>query len=399
MKHANIPIFIPHLGCPNDCVFCNQKTISGHGAYCYQTVEDEITRALATLSLGTEAEIAYFGGSFTAIGETEMTALLEIAARFCEEGEMDHVCHAKPADDIYRTECAGDAHCAEHAGNVLHAAQVTNICGASHISDTNHADCVSGIRHVGRVSGIRLSTRPDCVEQPILDLLARYPVHTIELGIQSFSDRVLEQSGRGHSAACAVSACRRVKAAGFSLVGQMMIGLPASTAEDEMETARRIVALGADGARIYPTVVFRNTRLFDMVRDGSYCPLSREEAVERTAAVLDVFDRAHIPVLRIGLCANEGLTGPDTVAAGDYHPAFGELAGGRLYLHRLREALQTFDEMPTSITVHCRPGGTSMLIGQKRCNAAVLQNEYNVKKIKVIENMEMIGYNIKVYRS
>lgn len=337
MRHVNIPVFIPHLGCPNACVFCNQHTITGHGSFSLMAVQAEIERVLATLGAEDEVEIAFFGGSFTGIGEEKMRALLSIAEQYCRQGS---------------------------------------------------------------VSSIRLSTRPDYINNKILSILSEYSVRHIELGIQSFSDVVLTACRRGHSAATALAACRAVRRAGFSLVGQMMVGLPSSAYADEEETARILIAEKVDAVRIYPTVVFHETELCRMTEQGHYHPLTREEAVTRTAGLLDLFDRASVPVIRVGLCAAEGLTAPDGIAAGDYHPAFGELAASALYLRRAREAL---DALPPTwragdlLTLYCRSGGSSALIGQHRHNLEILCREYEINRIKVIEKSDILGYNIKVY--
>ena len=234
-RHANVPIFIPHLGCPNSCVFCNQRAISGHGDFVFEaeSIRSEIESALSTISPDTETEIAFFGGSFTGIDRELMVELLEIAEEYVRSG---------------------------------------------------------------RVSEIRLSTRPDYINGEILEILSRYSVRTVELGLQSFDGEVLLASKRGHDAECALRACRAVKDAGFALIGQMMIGLPRSSVEKEIATARAICEAGADGARVYPTVVFDETELCEMLRSGEYKALELDDAVERTARVLDVFDRAGVPM-------------------------------------------------------------------------------------------------------
>ena len=203
-RHRNIPVFIPHLGCPHDCIFCNQRTISGSKKFDRSSVVSVIESVLETISDGDETEIAFFGGSFTGIDRGDMIYLLDTAQKYVDDG---------------------------------------------------------------RVESIRLSTRPDYIDNEILDILAHYSVKTIELGIQSLSDEVLRVCERGHSAECAINACKMVKEANFLLVGQMMVGLPSSTAEDERATAEEICRLGADGARIYPTVVLNSTALHKMAKD------------------------------------------------------------------------------------------------------------------------------------
>lgn len=330
-RHINIPIFIPHLGCPNNCVFCNQRSISGHMSFDPASVEAEIEEALSTVGAEDECEIAFFGGSFTGIDRGLMIDLLERAQRYI--------------------------------------------------------DC-------GRVSSIRLSTRPDYINDEILTILSHYGVRTVELGLQSLSDRVLTASGRGHDRECAERACRLVKKYGFQLIGQMMIGLPLSDVDSEIETARRICELSADGARVYPTVVFRDTALADMTERGEYAPLCDEEAVERTASVLDIFDREGVPCIRVGLCASENLADESRVLGGANHPSVGEMAMSELYYRRICERLDSLSAEGGELTVYVSRGSVSKAIGQKKRNKLKLCKKYGLSRIKVLEKNEIIGYNI-----
>jgi len=336
-RHVNVPIFIPHLGCPNACVFCNQRKISGKTEFCIALVEEELRRACETVDDDCETEIAFFGGSFTGIDREDMLYLLGLAKRYVE---------------------------------------------------------------AGKAQSVRLSTRPDYIDEEILDILAAHDVTDIELGLQSMNDRVLLASKRGHTADCAKKACRLIKSRGFGLVGQMMIGLPESTLETELETAREIVLCGCTGARIYPTVVFSETELCRMMEMNLYTPLSMEEAVARSAAVLEVFIAANIPVIRLGLCAADNLFEEGTIRGGAYHSAFGELVYGELYYRRMRDCIESqgLSEQLSGkmLTIEVPPGEVSKASGQKRLNKLRLQNEYNVKNIKIIENPSLICYNIKI---
>ena len=330
-RHVNIPIFIPHMGCPNNCVFCNQHTISGHGGFELERAEREIEEALSTISEGTPTEIAFFGGSFTGIERGLMVSLLELAESYVQKG---------------------------------------------------------------RVESIRLSTRPDYIDSEILAILSRYSVRTVELGLQSLEERVLVASRRGHSVECAERACRQIKAAGFELIGQMMIGLPNSTPESEVETARAICRLGADGARVYPTVVFAETELAEMMRNGSYLPLGLEDAVARTARVLDVFDRAGVPCIRVGLCASENLSDASKAIAGANHVAIGEMAMSALYLDRICTELDRLGVRGGGVTIFVSRGSVSKAVGQKKLNKAKICEKYGLEWLKVLEKNEIIGYNI-----
>ncbi len=339
MRHVNIPVFIPHLGCPNNCVFCDQRQISGCRIFDESGVKTQIEEVLSTLSAEDDCEIAFFGGSFTGIDRELMLRLLSIS------------------DDFVNS---------------------------------------------GRVLRVRCSTRPDYIDPEILSILRLHNVKTVELGIQSMSDKVLDASKRGHTSEKSVEACKLVKAAGFELIGQMMIGLPASTPEDEIETAKAICSLGADGARVYPTVVFAKTELADMTFDGSYRPLDIEDAICRTANVLDIFDRAGVPVIRVGLCSGENLSSPESVIGGANHPALGELAMGELMYRRIVQAadkaLSSCVGENKTMVVYVPKGDVSKAIGQKKRNILRLNEKYLkntlINRIKILENSSIIGYNI-----
>lgn len=311
MRRINIPIFIPHLGCPNDCAFCNQRSISGRTAFDISSVKNEIDAALSTAS-DCKAEIAFFGGSFTGIDRGLMTELLDIAEEYVKKGS---------------------------------------------------------------VTAIRLSTRPDYISREILDILKKYSVRTVELGIQSMDDKVLEASRRGHTASDTVKACNLIREYGFSLVGQMMIGLPASTGESEKNTARAICEMGAEAARIYPIVILKNTALVGMTERGEYRPLSEDELVTRSADVLEIFMENGVSTLRIGLHSGEGLTSGEDIACGYYHPAMGELVEGEVCYRRIRDLLRTVPEK-ASVTVLVPRGGLSKAIGQKGRNRERLKAEF-----------------------
>lgn len=334
MRHINIPIFIPHLGCLNDCVFCNQRSISGKTAFCEENIDADIEAALSTCGDEDEAEIAFFGGSFTGIERGLMIRLLDKAQSYVD---------------------------------------------------------------AGRVSSIRLSTRPDYIDREILSVLSRYAVKTVELGLQSMDDGVLLASRRGHDADTAVRACRLVKEAGFSLVGQMMIGLPASDGEKEVTTAKSLCSLGVDAVRVYPTVVFFETELCEMARRGEYAPLSTDEAVERTKNVLAVFDGAGVPCIRVGLCASENLSSPEAVYGGASHSAIGELAMGELFYDKICEQLDEMGDLSgKTVCLSVSRGALSKAIGQNRKNSVRICEKYSLKRLKILEKNQKIGYNIMI---
>lgn len=241
---ANIPIFIPHVGCRNDCVFCNQKSITGETQSPTFEKTDEIIREnLATLP-GNDHTIAFFGGSFTGIGEELMEGYLKVAGKYVKSGQ---------------------------------------------------------------VRGIRLSTRPDYITEEILNILDCYGVTNIELGAQSLDDEVLKAANRGHGVEDVEKASEMILKRGITLGLQMMIGLPCDTREKSVATAKKIVSLGAKETRIYPTVVIKNTRLADMYTLGEYTPMSFDEAIDIAAECYSIFFDGEVKVLRIGLQNSEEL--------------------------------------------------------------------------------------------
>jgi histone acetyltransferase (RNA polymerase elongator complex component) len=296
-------------------------------------VESEIQEALSTTNVDDFVEIAFFGGSFTGIDRGLMCDLLSLAQRYID---------------------------------------------------------------MGGASSIRLSTRPDYIDDEILDILSSYSVGTIELGLQSMDDDVLQKTKRGHTAECAENACRMIKERGFSLIGQMMIGLPSSTVEKEVYTAKKICDLGADGARIYPTVVFYQTELCDMMQCGVYKALSNEEAVYRTKESLKVFIENGVPCIRVGLQSGENLSDETHVAGGANHSAIGEMVMSALYLDKICEELDKicFEKMPQNINILCAKGEVSKVVGQKRKNIEKICQKYGIKRVKVLEKSELLSYNI-----
>ena len=332
-KHVNIPIFIPHLGCPNQCVFCNQRSITGQNAFDPDSVVALIDEALSTINEDTEAEIAFFGGSFTGIDLDLMIRLLQIA----------------------------------------------------------HSYVLSG-----KVTSIRCSTRPDYIDENILDTLKKYGVKVIELGLQSSDENVLALSKRGHTFSAEKNAVRLIKEKGFSLIGQMMIGLPGSDVRKELATAEFICDSGADGARIYPTVVFKETELCVMARKGDYVPLSEDEAVDRSAKVLRLFYERGVKVIRIGLCASENLSDPNSYYAGPNHVALGELCENQVFYTLMREKIEKFKlSKNSSVSVSVPRGALSKAIGQKKKNKLRLISEFSLSELSFSEKDTLFGYEIE----
>ncbi len=334
MRHVNIPIFIPHLGCPNQCVFCNQRTISGVNEFKIDDVERSILEALSTLSSDDNVEIAFFGGSFTGIDRVLMTELLEIAYKYVKSGA---------------------------------------------------------------VSSIRCSTRPDYINEEILSILKRYGVRNIELGLQSYDNDVLLSTRRGHTSDDEVRACSLIRKWGFGLTGQMMIGLPGADLDSEIRTASFIIDAGCDSARIYPTVVFKNTELCDMAVNKIYKPISLDEAVMRSAAVYNMFLDAGVNVLRIGLCSSENLSSSDTYFAGPNHSAIGELVENEIYYQKIyKEASNLKLSCGDTLYVAVSCGSLSKAVGQKKRNKLLLCDALGISNVTFYECAGLSGHQISV---
>ena len=331
MRHINIPIFIPHLGCPNQCIFCNQRHISGTVNFDENEVENNIKSVLSTVKHDDECEIAFFGGSFTGIDRELMVRLLDIAQKYVNSGD---------------------------------------------------------------VIGIRMSTRPDYINEEIVNILKGYKITFVELGIQSMNDNVLSFLKRGHSSGDTVRASNLLKSAGIPFVGQMMIGLPTATKNDEIECARRICELGASASRIYPTLVFCNTELEVLTRNLEYTPLSVDEAVYRSAEVLHIFVKNHVDCIRIGLCESDNLHSDTSFVAGPNHPSIGEMVKSALYLKLIDEKI--IENKAENIKIYCPVGATSQIVGNKAKNKNYLREKYGFKKIQIIESDNLKPFDINI---
>lgn len=306
------------MGCPNDCVFCNQKAISGRQSPVLPEHVGEIVQKALDIIGDRPAEAAFYGGSFTAIKEARQEALLRAVKPF---------------------------------------------------------------RDSGRVTKIRVSTRPDAITASRLDLLKSFGVETVELGAQSMIDTVLERAKRGHTAGDTEHAVKLLDEKGFQVILQMMTGLPGDSETGAVYTARRLAELLPEGIRIYPAVVIRGTELYSLYRAGLYKPQTVSEAVELCARLLEIFQEANIPVIRVGLNPTEELSGGEAVA-GPYHPALGELARSRLYYHKAATALKPcFGAGEVVLGVH--PRRISAMAGQKRENILRLQREFCIRRLKI----------------
>ncbi len=328
-RKVNIPIFVPHYGCVHQCSFCNQKTITGSAdAVTADAVRAQLQAALSTIEReSTEIEVAFFGGSFTAIDEKLQEALLGAAKPFLDAGKLD---------------------------------------------------------------GIRLSTRPDCIDESVIERLLRYGVTAVELGVQSSDTEVLLKNRRGHTFADVIRAAALIKKAGFELGLQMMLGLWGSSPEQDLRTAKDIAALKPDTTRIYPTVVLEGSPLCALYRSGEYIPMDLETAVYTAASAYEIFKAHGIRVLRMGLMASESLE--SGMVAGPQHPAFGELVFSRLYLRKMQRALA--GKSGGAFTFYVHPNAVSQALGNKKENKIRIFREQGVniwvKPNETVESGEIL---------
>lgn len=321
-RHINIPVFIPHKGCPSNCVFCNQKKISGYTAPpAVNEIKSIIDAYLSTKKPSDSYEIAFFGGSFTGLPFNEQERYLKLAESYVNAGLVD---------------------------------------------------------------GIRLSTRPDYVDENTLLFLKKFPVKVIELGIQSLDNEVLIRSRRGYTSDEAIIACRRVKHMGFSLGVQVMIGLPADTLEKSVETSKKLINEKPDMARIYPTLVIKGTELESEYALGRYQPLTVSEAVSWCERIIPLYENSGIKVLRIGLQGTNQIRKGGEVLAGPVHPAFGELVYSRIWLNRIIDEIERMKAaMTKSVVIHVPKNSVSAVIGQKRENVDILKKKYGFLSLRV----------------
>lgn len=323
-KTRNIAIFIPHLGCPFRCCFCQQQKISATmRPPSQEEVNHCIQTALTTISPDTETEIAFFGGTFTSIPKLLQDEYLECAQPYIKTGQ---------------------------------------------------------------VQGIRISTRPDAVNIDRLLWLKQRGVTTVELGVQSLDQEVLRQSQRGYQPHQVYDAARMVRKMGIKLGIQLMIGLPGDSLQRDLYTTGESIKLAPDMVRIYPTLVIAGTELELAYYRGEYIPLTLEKAVNITAAMYLQFAKADIPVIRMGLHPSEELRQNDIIVAGPFHPAFGELVLQKVVLkqasHLIKQYLPNTDS-PESLTLFCSPRQYSQLVGPAHSNLNIIQAEFGLTELRV----------------
>ena len=325
MRHYNIPVFIPELACPNQCVYCNQQKITGKDHFPDAGEADRIIeRHLRTLPLTRrKVEIAFFGGNFTGIPLAMQREYLDTASRWMGKNMVD---------------------------------------------------------------GIRLSTRPDYISEEVIDMLQAFGVSCIELGAQSLDDEVLRLSGRGHTAADVEQAARLILQSGIQLGLQMMIGLPGDTRQKSMQTARKIADLGASQTRIYPTLVIRGTKLEKMMQKGHYKPLSIADAVDWCKELVCWFEENAVRILRLGLHPTEGLITGSELVAGPFHPAMKELVETAIWKDIFEKNLVVGPG--DSLHIFVGPGQLNAAIGHHAVNRKLLQKKCRSLRFAIDNQLE-----------
>jgi histone acetyltransferase (RNA polymerase elongator complex component) len=313
MQFYNIPVFIPGLACPFQCIFCDQQKISSqHSIPSPADVHEIVKQHLSTIpETDSYVEIGFFGGNFTGLPQDIQHQYLLAASYWVNDGKID---------------------------------------------------------------GIRLSTRPDNIDDEAISLLKQYPVSCVELGAQSLDDTVLKLSERGHNSAQVVEASKLIRQAGFKLGLQMMIGLPGDSASKNLMTAMGISELGADNTRIYPTLVIKGTPLHDLYKKGDYVPISMEEAIERASILVDFFENHNITILRVGLHPSHEMNLDGNLVAGPWHPAFRELVLSHLWAKALKPLTEY--PVLSEICIFVAEKQLNCAIGHKAMNKKMLQEHY-----------------------
>lgn len=318
-----VPVFIPHAGCPHRCAFCNQSAVTGCGHPLPTPAEvRESVEAFLKFRGRRQGpvQIAFFGGNFLGVAPETVTRLLAEA---------------------------------------------------------------TGFVRAGAVEGIRFSTRPDTVSARTLALIEPFPVHTVELGVQSMAPEVLARSQRGHTPEDTVHATRLLKKRGYAIGHQLMVGLPGDNEERLLATGRSVIGLKPDFIRIYPTLVLPGSLLETWHRRGLYSPLTLEAAVGLTLVLYRLF-RAHaIPVTRMGLQAAEGLPSGEAEGAGPYHPAFGHLVMCAAFRNAVRGALDSFRPAGPTLRLHVHPQSISRMRGLNNATIGELQERFGFVRVAV----------------
>ena len=318
-----IPIFLPHAGCPHQCTFCNQSSITATHA---RPASKDVRRQIETF-LGFRykqhqyTQIAFFGGNFFGIQLQTIKRLLTVATEYVTTG---------------------------------------------------HAD------------SIRFSTRPDTIDRQRLAAIKAFPVTTVELGVQSMDDYVLKRSNRGHTTADTVKALQLLQEQEYEVGVQMMVGLPGDNVQRLQASARKIARLKPDFIRIYPTVVLAGSPLATMYQKRDYIPLSLADAVRQVKDLYLYFKNKNIAVIRMGLQATEVFADTSNLLAGPYHPAFGHMVYSEIFLDMAVVELESLNSTGKSIRFYVHPRSVSKMRGLKNGNIKKLGERFHLRSFQIV---------------
>lgn len=329
---AIIPIFIPHAGCPHQCVFCNQKTISGQKTAALVGAKEQINKWMQWIKPSGDNEAAFYGGSFTGLDMELQAQLLTLT------------------DELIEKKVIGS---------------------------------------------VRLSTRPDYISPTVLELLQKHNVKLVELGVQSLDQVVLDAAERGHTPQQVADAVALLRQYGFKVGLQLMVGMPKQNLASLEKTAAAAVKLKPDIARIYPLLVIKGTPLEQSYHSGKFLPLSIEDAVDQSAYLYTTLENAGIKVIRIGLQPDDELCSPGNIVDGPFHPAMGELVKSRAIRNELTPLIAAKKQLKEkNITIYCHPSLVSKIRGQKNCNINYWLTEFNLDNIKIIPQND-VTYSVR----
>lgn len=317
-KLGMIPFFIPHVGCPHQCSFCNQHRIAGQEdqGLGEETIYNIIVEYVASSKVKKHWEVAFYGGSFTAIPIAQQERMLRTALRAKEEG---------------------------------------------------------------LIQSIRCSTRPDCVGHQELQRLVKYGVNTVELGVQSMDDGILDAANRGHSAQDVVDGVQRLREYGLTVGIQLLPGLLGDTWHTLIHTAVSVSTLAPDFVRIYPVLVIDDTPLADAYHQGAYEPLSMNRALAYCAFLKTWMEQHHITVIRTGLQSTTELDAGQSIVAGPYAPAFGELVINEQYKWKVKAIVQehiAYFGLPEQVMLAYPRTLTSQVRGVQSRNVQYFHQQY-----------------------
>ncbi|MBW1650457.1 MAG: radical SAM protein [Deltaproteobacteria bacterium] len=331
-----IPVFIPNIGCPHKCIFCDQSIITNTSTKIAtpKTIEETVNSwLLYNKNINAEKQLSFYGGNFLGLNENTLLSFL------------------------------------------------------------NKAEELISLK---KIDSIRFSTRPDTITQRKLNLLKKYSVKTIEIGAQSMDNEVLKQSGRGHKAKDTAEAAMLIKDNNFELGLQMMTGLPKDTEEKTLYTAKKIAELKPNFVRIYPCIVLRQSPLEILLKKGLYTPYALSQSVDIVKKAYLIFKEKNIKVIRIGLQASEELKPDCKIAAGPYHPAYGHLVLSAIYFDIAADIIKEKKLHNKEINIIVNHRDVSVVCGIKKENIIKLTNRFNLKKINIKQDNLISREQIKI---